>query len=45
MLMNEKIYQVTMHLAKKLLDDGVISEKTFQEFKSQMIEKYSPLFT
>ena len=41
---DEKNYQITMDLARKLLSDGIISEKDYQEFDTIMLAKYRPIF-
>ena len=41
---DEKNYQITMDLARKLLGDGIISEKDYQEFDTIMLAKYRPIF-
>lgn len=41
---NEKLYQVTMSLAKKLLHDSVITEKNYFDFDTKMRQKYSPKY-
>lgn len=41
---NEKLYQITMSLAKSMLEKGVISEEDYHEFDTIMLEKYQPIF-
>lgn len=41
---NEKLYQSTMSLAKKLLSDGAITEKDYHEFDTKMQQKYKPKY-
>lgn len=41
---NDHIYQITMSMAKKLLDDGKISEEEYRQFDTKMQEKYCPIF-
>lgn len=45
----EKLYMATMHLAKKLLKQGIISEKQYEDINEKFTNKYgislSSLFT
>jgi hypothetical protein len=41
---NEKLYQTTMHLARKMLDDGIISEVEYRQIDTIFFEKYKPVF-
>lgn len=41
---NEKLYQTTMHLARKLLDDGVITADEYRQIDTIFLEKYQPVF-
>lgn len=45
----EKLYMATMHLAKKLLEQGIISEKQYEDINEKFTNKYgislSSLFT
>ncbi len=41
---NEKNYQVSMSLARKLLNDGTISEENYRDFDTKMQQKYNPTF-
>ncbi len=41
---NEETYLVTMTLAKKLLSEGVITEKDYCDFDTKMQQKYKPRF-
>lgn len=41
---NEKMYQTTMHLARKMLSDGVISEKEYCRIDTMFTQKYKPVF-
>lgn len=43
-LRNEKLYQTTMHLARKMLDDGIISETEYRQIDTIFLEKYKPVF-
>ena len=41
---NEKLYQATMHLARKMLKGGVISEEEYCQIDTIFLEKYQPVF-
>lgn len=41
---NEKLYQTTMHLARKMLDEGIISEEEYRQIDTIFLEKYKPVF-
>lgn len=41
---NEKLYQTTMHLARKLHDDGVITEDEYRQIDTIFLEKYQSVF-
>ena len=41
---NEKLYQTTMHLARKLLEEGIISEDEYRQIDTIFLEKYQPVF-
>ena len=41
---NEKLYQTTMHLARKMLKDGIISEEEYHRVDAIFLEKYKPVF-
>lgn len=41
---NEKLYQTTMHLARKILDEGIISEEEYRQIDTIFLEKYKPVF-
>lgn len=41
---NEKLYQTTMHLAKKMLSEGIISEEEYRQIDTIFLEKYKPVF-
>jgi len=41
---NEKLYQTTMHLAKKMLDEGIITEEEYHRVDKIFLEKYNPVF-
>ena len=41
---NEKLYQTTMHLARKILSEGIISEEEYRQIDTIFLEKYKPVF-
>ena len=41
---NEKLYQTTMHLARKMLEEGVVSEKEYRRIDTIFLDKYQPVF-
>lgn len=41
---NEKLYQTTMYLARKMLEEGVISEEEYRQIDTIFLEKYKPVF-
>ena len=41
---NEKLYQTTMHLARKMLEEGVVSEEEYRRVDTIFLEKYKPVF-
>jgi len=41
---NEKLYQTTMHLVRKMLSEGIISEKEYCQIDTIFLEKYRPVF-
>ena len=43
-LRNEKLYQTTMHIVKKLFEDGAITEKKYRQIDTIFLEKYKPVF-
>lgn len=38
------MYQTTMHLARKMLSDGVISKKEYCRIDTMFTQKYKPVF-
>lgn len=38
----EKLYQITMSIAKRMLADGLISKKEYTIIDTKMKEKYQP---
>ena len=43
-LRNEKLYQTTMHMVRKLFEDGVITEEEYRQIDTIFLEKYHPIF-
>lgn len=41
-LKNEKLYQTTMLMARKMLSDGIISKEEYYRIDTIFTEKYSP---
>lgn len=41
---NEKLYQTTMHIARKMLEEGIISEEEYRQIDTIFLEKYQPVF-
>ena len=41
---NEITFQVTINLARKMLNDKLITKKEYQSFKKEMLHKYQPFF-
>ena len=41
---NEKLYQTTMYLARKMLAEGIITEAEYRHVDQIFLEKYKPLF-
>lgn len=41
---NEKLYQTTMHLVRKMLSEGIISEDEYRQIDTIFLEKYQPVF-
>ena len=41
---NEKLYRTTMHLARKMLEEGIISEEEYRQIDTIFLEKYNPVF-
>lgn len=39
-----KYYQTTMHLARKMLDEGIITEEEYRQIDTIFLEKYKPVF-
>ena len=43
-IINEKMYQTTMHFVRKMLYDGIISEVEYSQINTIFIQKYKPVF-
>lgn len=41
---NEKLYQATMSMARKMLKDGLISEEEYRQIDTIFLAKYRPVF-
>ena len=41
---NEKLYQTTMSMARKMLGEGIISEDENCQIDTIFLEKYNPVF-
>ena len=41
---NEKMYQATMHIARKMYSDGIISKEQYHEIDTIFLQKYKPIF-
>ena len=41
---NEKLYQTTMHIVRKLMQDGIISADEYSQVDAVFLKKYKPLF-
>ncbi len=39
---NEKLYQATMHIARKMLNEGLITEEEYRQIDTIFSEKYQP---
>ena len=40
----EIVYQMTMTAARKMLEQGLITRKEYEEFDTRMQQKYAPVF-
>ena len=40
---NEKLYQTTMHIARKMLKNGLISKEEYRQAEKIFREKYNPV--
>lgn len=43
-LKNEKLYQVTMSMVRRMLENGLISEEEYRQIDTMFLEKYRPVF-
>lgn len=41
---SEKLYQTTMHICRKMLRSGLISEEEYREIDTIFTRKYRPVF-
>ena len=41
---NEKLYQATMHIARKMFNEGLITEEEYRQIDTIFLEKYKPVF-
>lgn len=41
---NEKLYQATMHIARKMLNEGLITEEEYRQIDTIFLAKYQPVF-
>lgn len=41
---NEKLYQTTMHICRKMFRSGLISEEEYREIDTIFTRKYRPVF-
>lgn len=41
---NEKLYQTTMYMVRKLFEDGAITEEEYRQIDTIFLEKYRPIF-
>jgi len=41
---NELMFQTTMHIARKMFDEGLISEEDYNKIEDYFLEKYKPIF-
>ena len=43
-LTNEKLYQATMSMVRKMLAEGLITEEEYRQIDTMFLAKYRPLF-
>ena len=43
-LKNEKLYQTTMYMVRKLFEDGIVTEEEYRQIDTIFLEKYHPIF-
>ncbi|WP_370839048.1 SHOCT domain-containing protein [Phascolarctobacterium faecium] len=41
---NESAFQMTLYLARTMLEDKLITEKEYRDFKKEIIKRYEPFF-
>ncbi|MCD7885928.1 MAG: hypothetical protein LUI87_19900 [Lachnospiraceae bacterium] len=41
---NEKLYQATMSMVRRMLENGIISEQEYRQIDTIFLEKYRPVF-
>lgn len=41
---NEKLYQATMSMVRRMLEKGIISEQEYRQIDTIFLEKYRPVF-
>ena len=42
---NEKLYQATMSMVRRMLAEGLITEEEYRQIDTMFLEKYSGLFS
>lgn len=45
MFNNEKLYGITMAIAKSMLDKGIITIDEYEKFNEEMTQKYTPIIS
>ncbi len=41
---NEKLYQATMSMVRRMLENGIINEQEYRQIDTIFLEKYRPVF-
>lgn len=41
---NEKLYQATMSMVRRMLENGIINEQEYRQVDTIFLEKYRPVF-
>ena len=41
---NEKLYQATMSMVRRMLENGIINEQEYRQIDTIFLEKYHPIF-
>lgn len=41
---DEKLYQATMSMVRRMLEDGLISQEEYRQINTIFFEKYRPVF-